>query len=469
MNLDFSKIKKVYVIGIKGSGIIAVVEILSNMGIEILGSDTQEVFFTDAILKKMKIKYAENFSPSNIPVDTDLVIYSTAYNEKNNVEIEEMKKRKLPNMSYPEVIGCLFNDAYGLAICGTHGKTTTSAMLAETLRFSGKNPKAIVGSKVINWGGNALSGSGEFFVLEADEYQNKFQFYSPKGIILTSADFDHPDFFKDFFAYKKVFKDFVARIPQSGFLIVWGDNVNTLEIAQSCQANIFRYGFNQDCDYRIENYCLKMKNDENSKPIQSFEVFFKENFLGSFEIISVGKHNVLNATAVIAGCHRLGLNLGEVAKALKNFQGTARRFEFIGKYKEAILIDDYGHHPEEIQATLKGARQIYPQKNIWVIFQAHTYTRTKALFGEFSQSFSDADKVIVLDIYGSAREFQGGVHSADLVDSINKYERGKALYIASNEEVVEYLKDKIGKEDVIITIGAGDGWKIEENLKNLKK
>jgi len=463
MRLDFSKIKKVYIIGIKGSGIVAVVEILSGMGIEVLGSDTKEIFFTDKILKKLGIKYFENFSSANIPANTDLIIHSTAYNEKNNPEMEEAKKRKLPIISYPEILGYLFNQKYGLAVCGTHGKTTTSAMLAETLSFIGKNPCAVVGSKVINWGGNALFGEGEFFVAEADEYQNKLQYYSPKGIILTSADFDHPDFFKDFLSYKKVFKEFVARVPKSGFLVVWGDNVDTLEIAQSCKANVFQYGFNRDCDYRIENY--ELKNGENLKPSQFFEVFSKKKSLGNFEISLVGKHNVLNATSVIASCYHLGLNLKNVAEALKNFQGTSRRFEYIGERNGAILIDDYGHHPEEIQATLSGARQIYPQKNIWAIFQAHTFTRTKALLSEFSQSFFDANKVIVLDIYGSAREFQGGVHSQDLVDAINKFEQGKAFYLATVVEAAQYLKDKIGENDVVITIGAGNGWEVVEKLK----
>ena len=154
-----------------------------------------------------------------------------------------------------------------------------------------------------------------------------------------------------------------------------------------------------------------------------------------------------------------------MAEALKNFQGTSRRFEYIGERNGAILIDDYGHHPEEIQATLSGARQIYPQKNIWAIFQAHTFTRTKALLSEFSQSFSDANKVIVLDIYGSAREFQGGVHSQDLVNAINKFEQGKAFYLATVNEVTQYLKDKIGENDVVITIGAGNGWEVVEKLK----
>lgn len=462
MNLDLKKIKKVYVIGIKGSGVVAIVQILKAKGIEVMGSDTAEKFFTDAVLKKNQIKYFETFLEENIPNDIDLVIYSTVYGEKNNVEFQESLKRKLPMLSYPEMLAQLFGEKYGVAVCGTHGKTTTSAWLANTLKELGSDPAAAIGSRVTNWEGNALIGEGEIFVIEADEYQNKLALYNPHGVILTSCDYDHPDFFLDFEVYKQTFKDFVARIPKTGFLVVCGDATSTLEVAKSATATVLTYGFSQDCNYRILNLELK-KTDE--KYSQTFEVMKGEKSLGNFEIGLFGKHNALNALAVIATCHRLNFSAEKIQLALQSFQGTKRRFEFVGFRNGAILIDDYGHHPDEIRATLQGARELYLDKNIIAIFHPHTFTRTKALLSEFSQSFSDADKVIILDIYGSARETQGGVHSRDLVELVNKYDRGKADYLATIDETVEFLKDKIGADDVVIAIGAGNVWEVVEKLK----
>ncbi len=465
MKLDLTKIKKVYVIGIKGSGIIAIVQMLHSQGIEILGSDTTEKFFTDAILQKMKIKYFEGFNPENIPLDVDLVIYSTSYNENNNAELVEAKKRNLKIISYPEILASFFNQKFGIAVAGTHGKTTTSAMLAQVMLEAGADPSAVVGSQIKSWEGNALVGRGEYFIAEADEFQNKLQFYFPKMVILTSVDWDHPDFFEKFSDYKKVFQDFVKKIPRTGLLVVWGESVDTLEVAKEATCQIIRYGFAEDNEVRIINYQLQIPEQSSISNWQEFEISIKGKSLGKFKTRLVGQHNVLNVASVIVICYKLNLNMEKVKKALWDFQGTARRFEYIGTRNGAILIDDYGHHPEEIKATLKSAREIYPQKNILAIFQPHTFTRTKMFLDEFAQSFSAVDKVIVLDIYGSARENQGGVSSQDLVTLINKFDYQKAQNIATAEKAVEYLKDKLDQNDVVITIGAGNGWKIVEQLK----
>jgi UDP-N-acetylmuramate--alanine ligase len=471
MEINLKKIKKVYVIGIKGSGVIAVVEILHSMGIEINGSDTKEKFFTDAILKRLKIKFKEKFDPENIPDDVDLVVYSTAYNEDNNPEFKAAKEKGIVMVSYPEMLAHLFNQKYGIAVCGTHGKTTTSAMLAHVLKAAGADPEAIIGSKVINWGGNALFGKGEYFVAETDEYQGKLDLYDPRAVIFTSCDFDHPDYFENLEAYKKTFSDFFARIPKIGFLAVWGDSVDTLDVSGSAKCEILKYGFGEDNELVVKIFDTKIQEEIAQKleiakeKNQAFKATYKGEDLGKFEIHLFGKHNVLNAAAVVAIAKKLNLDMEKVREGLLDFRGTSRRFEYIGERNGAVLIDDYGHHPEEIKATLSAAREIYPEKNIWAVFHPHTYTRTKALLSEFSQSFTDATKVIVLDIYGSAREVQGGVHSEELVNLINIYERGKAEYIPSIEKVVEYLKDRIGSNDVIIAIGAGNGWEVVEKLK----
>ena len=461
--MDINNVKKIYVIGIKGSGVIGVVEILHSMGKEITGSDTEEKFFTDAILERIGVKCLEKFDAKNVPADADLVIYSTAYNENNNEEIRRAQELGLTMASYPEMLAHLFNQKYGIAVCGTHGKTTTSAMLANTMKEIGEDPSAVIGSSVKNWNGNALAGKGQYFIAETDEYQSKLSLYDPKAVIFTSCDWDHPDYFENFEVYKNTFSKFLEKIPKVGFLVVWGDSVNTLEAAKSTHADVLTYGFGEDNDALIEKYDLR--GAEGGKKAQAFEIIFRGENLGEFEIQLVGKHNVLNASAVVLACEKLGLDREKTRQALKNFEGTARRFEHIGTRKGAILIDDYAHHPDEIVPTLKGAREIYPEKTIWAVFHPHTFTRTKALLSEFAQSFGDADKVIVLDIYGSAREVQGGVHSQELVDLINKYDRGKAEYIPTIKETVKFLKNEIGENDVVISIGAGNGWEVVEKLK----
>jgi UDP-N-acetylmuramate--alanine ligase len=454
--IDLGRIKKVYFIGIKGAGMAAVAKILQARGVEVSGSDTDEIFFTDQILRQSNIKFYEKFSLKNVPQYADLAVYSTAYNEANNVEFRAAKSMNLPMMSYPEILGGLFNKKMGLAVCGTHGKTTTSAMLAAALKNTNADPTAVIGSKVLEWKSSSLAGKGDFFVAEADEYQNKLKYYNPFAVILTSVDWDHPDYFPTFKKYKKVFSDFVAKIPRHGFLVVWGDSAVTNEVACSAQCEIIKYGFLEDNDV----ICVKSQIDK-----QKFSVKYSDKYLGEFETRLIGDHNILNITAVVAMCYKLNLDMEKVREAIKNFQGTARRFEYIGQRNGAILIDDYAHHPEEIKATLKAASEQYSEKNIITVFHPHTFTRTKVLLSEFSQSFNDADEIIIIDIYGSARESQGGVTSEDLVNLINKYDHYKAKHISTINETVEYLRDKIGPNNVVISMGAGDVWKVVDQLK----
>lgn len=452
--MDLSKVKKIYVIGIKGQGVTAVVQILHGMGIEIIGSDTDEKFSTDEVLQKLGIRYFERFAVKNIPSDADLILYSTAYNEDTNLEIAEAKKRNLLMVSYPEMLAQLFNEKYGIAVCGTHGKTTTSAMLAYVMREVGASPTAVIGSRIRQWGTNAIVGESEHFVIEADEFQNKLRLYEPKSVILLNIDWDHPDTYPTFEEYKKAFADFVAKIPKIGSLVVWGDSVDTNAIACACQGNIIKYGFQEDNDVVI----TKIENGR-------FSVKFSEKDLGEFETQLVGDHNLLNAGAVVAMCYKLNLDMEEVREALKNFEGTSRRFEIIGERNGALLIDDYAHHPEEIKATLKAAREKYFEKNIIAVFHPHSYSRTEALLQDFAQSFDVADQVIILDIYGSAREATGNVSSKDLVGLINKYDSEKAEHVPTIDEVVTYLQDKIGAQDLVITIGAGNVFEVVKKLK----
>ncbi len=462
-------IENVYMIGIKGVGMVGLAEILKKQGKKISGSDINEPFFTDQILERLKIKVYQGFSVKNLKnrKRVNLIVHSTAYNSENNKELQLANEKGYPILSYPEALGILFKSKVGIAVCGSHGKTTVTAMLALVMEEAGMKPTALVGSKIKQLNSSVLVGESEYMVIEADEYQNKLAYYNPQMVILTSLDFDHPDYFKDFEAYKKVFKDFVKKIPATGILVVWGESATTLEIAMEARCELLIYGFFKK-DLLISSGVASKYGltniDSNNRMINDIREKFKEAGKKRFNFISVseklklkiiGRHNLLNATAVFALGQKMGISEKKVLKALNNFEGTARRMEVIGTRKKALIIDDYAHHPEEVKATLQALREKYPKKNLICVFHPHTFTRTKALLSEFAQSFDKADEVIVLDIYGSAREKQGGVIAEDLVDKMKMFQQN-VYHISTLEKVFDDLKDRIGSNDVVVTMGAGN-------------
>jgi len=311
-----------------------------------------------------------------------------------------------------------------------------------------------------------LTGKSDYMVIEADEYQNKLVQYNPQKVILTNLDFDHPDYFKDFEAYKKVFKEFVRRIPVTGTLVVWGESAATLEVAMEAKCKVIVYGF-----FREETN-FSGKNNINEREVYEIKEKFEKAGKNIFEIVLVpsklklkvaGKHNLLNATGALAMAKSLEISEDEAIKSLKKFKGTERRLELIGKRKGALVVDDYAHHPEEIKASLQALREKYPNKNLICVFHPHTFTRTKALLSEFSQSFNEADEVIVLDIYGSAREEQGGVSSEELVEKMKLFQQS-VYHLKTIEDAYENLKDRIENKDLVVTMGAGNVCELAKKL-----
>ncbi len=500
MNLD--TIKNIYIIGIEGAGTSALACILKAQGKNVTGSDEGDHFYYN-VLKKKGIQVFHKFNEKNLENSfqdvkddlggagkIDLIIYSTSVQPETNPELKyamETSEQHFKIMSYPQALGMVFNQAeFGIAVCGTHGKTTTTAMLATAMDKAGvENLIALVGSKVLEWDGNTLIGNrtkvkpphppfrergddplyagGGYFVIEADEYQNKLQYYNPQAVILTSADYDHPDFFKSEEEYKQVFKDFVARIPEDGFLVAYGGDKNVVEIAQSAKCEVIFYDevgarevllddsfcADDNCQGKTFGCCPAIRQAK-----EKMQLF--------------GKHNLLNAMGAFKICQKLGLDEQKVRQALQNFQGTARRFEMKGEYKGALIIDDYAHHPVEVQATLQATKNRYPDKNIKCIFHPHTFTRTEALLKEFSQSFVDADEIYLLDIFGSAREKQGGVSSDDLVNLIKKQNLDKTIKnLHTISEAIKYFQKTLRPNDLLITMGAGDVYLVgEELIKN---
>lgn len=458
--------KRIHMIGVKGAGMAALAEIYVRSGARVTGSDTGEAFFTDAVLDMLRIVPAVGFRSENIPKDADMVVYSTAYSREANPELEAAFGMGIPVLSYPEAVGECTKEKLGLLVSGTHGKTTTSALLAETLRECGLDPSAVIGSRVRNWKGNALSGSGKHFVLEADEYQNKLRFYHPFGVILTSVDWDHPDFFPDVESYRNVFREFVRRIPRHGVLVYCNDSATVAEIASEAVCEKRSYGFHEQSDFLIKGYEPRVPEagSDPSGEKQRFEVSSHGDSLGTFSLRLAGRHNAQNAAAVIALASFLKLDMEGVRRGLAVFPGTKRRFEYIGRKDGAFVYDDYAHHPEEIMATIGAFRDLYPDRRLIAVFHPHTFSRTEALLSEFSQCFEGASRVMVLDVYGSAREQGGTVSSVDLVREINRYVPGKAEHVGTIDGAVTEIRKILGKDDLVVTFGAGNVWEVAKRL-----
>lgn len=461
--MAFPKHQRWHFIGIKGAGMTALAELLQGLGKRITGSDTTEVFYTDAILERLHIPVTA-FDPARIPAMTEAFVYSTAYTTANNAELAQAKASGKLVLSYPEALGELTKDKMTIAVCGTHGKTTTSALLAEVLRSAGTDPSAIIGSEIRSWGGSALAGRGNWFVIEADEYQNKLSLYHPLGVILTSVDWDHPDFFPGVAEYEQTFADFLARVPRHGFVVVAGDHARAALLTESLAVTRYTYGFLEGNTVRAVNHRVLPEDERSGGALQEFSVEYQGQELGPFHLQLAGKHNVENALAVIAVALHLKLDMVLISAGLAGFSGTKRRFEYIGERSGALIYDDYAHHPAEIQATLRAFHDLYPKKRLFVIFHPHTFTRTRALLEEFATSFELAEGVVVLDIYGSAREVQGGVSARDLVDRINHYTPDKAAYASDRQALIPTIARDMQANDVIITMGAGDVWQIATAL-----
>ncbi|MBP9801462.1 MAG: UDP-N-acetylmuramate--L-alanine ligase [Candidatus Moranbacteria bacterium] len=458
-------LKRVHMIGIKGAGMAALAQIFVHQGKHVTGSDTSEVFFTDSILKSLNVEVNESFVPENIPSDAEMIVYSTSYSPERNPELRAAFEGGKPVLSYPEAVGVLTNEYLTLAVAGTHGKTTTSALLGHVLEQIDESPTAIVGSRIAAWGGGALLGTGQYLVLEADEYQNKLKEYQPFAVILTSADFDHPDFFSDAEAYEHVFREFVARIPPHGVLVYCHDSAAVVRVAEAAHCQKISYGQGEGALYQVTAYtALPTTTPKSGVLLQRFSVFQNGELFGEYALQLAGRHNALNATAIIALLNFLQKDMRNVGLALETFPGTERRFEYIGERFGSLLYDDYAHHPEEVRVTLRAFREMFPTKMLTVVFHPHTFTRTKALLQDFAQCFEDADRVYILDIYGSAREEQGGVSSQDIVNIMERFAPGKSRVAHESEVLIAELYQSMGRNDVIISLGAGDVWKVSHTL-----
>jgi len=427
------------------------------LGIKISGSDVEEIFVTDKVLKQRKIKWKVGFSEKNLKERPDLVIATGAHGGLANPEVVAAGKLKIPILTHAQAVGKFMEGKEGISACGVGGKTTTSSMIATILDTARRNPNYAVGVAEINpLGAGGRYAGGKEFVTEADEYVNspgidnrpRFFFQKPKIIVVTNIEYDHPDVYQNLDHTKQTFRNFFQSLPEDGLLVACADNPNTWETVKDFSGNLQTYGFSPKADWRIEKSYL-------GEGQTIFSLSYKKVVIEEIKIRVPGRYNVLNATAAFAVGTFLGLDAKTIKEGLVRFTGTKRRFEFIGEFEGIKLYDDYAHHPNEIKEVLLAAQKWFPQNRLIAIFQPHTYSRTKTLFDEFTKAFSLAKIVIITDIYASARETDTlGVSGKLLAQEAQKYQ-ANVLYKSSEKEVVEFLGNEAKPGDIIITIGAG--------------
>lgn len=440
----------IHFVGIKGTGMSALAQISAQIeDAAITGSDVEESFFTDSVLKRAHIPVL-SFSPSNVE-NADLVVTSAAYTDQHP-EISRARELNIPVLTYPQYLGRLLSKKRGISVSGTHGKTTTTAMIGLVLLQAGLDPSIVVGSDVPSIGGNAHSGKGEFFLAESCEYRRHFLNYSPEQLIITNIEFDHPDYFKDIEDVVSAFAEFAQKVPAHGHIYVWAEDPHREAIKGT--APITTFGLSESADVRATEIVFQ---DERS----TMKVTFKGEYVGDLDLHVAGRHNILNALATIALCHEIGIPISEILTSLSLFNGTKRRFEHLGSNTNgALIVDDYAHHPTEIRTTLEGARLSFPERRIRAVFQPHTFSRTEKLLQEFSQAFQAADEVVIADIFASAREQEHHTISALTLAELIQKQGIQAHYIGPLDDIKVYLAQTLAPEDLVLTLGAGDIYKV---------
>jgi len=448
--------KHVHMIGIGGIGLSAIARILLAWGAHVSGSDLHLSPLTDG-LASLGIEIFEGHDVSHIEGAT-LVIMSSAI-PADNMEVVAARERGIPVLKRSDILGEMMAGRHGIAVAGTHGKTTTTAMISYLLMEAGCDPTFIVGGILGNLGTNAHSGNGAYFVVEADEYDHMFLGLRPRTAVVTHLELDHPDCFPTLADMVGEFHRFLSLVPQEGHIVACVDEPNVqqlvAEFGESSGPAVVGYGLSHDAFWR------GLTVHSNDRGGNDF-FFARENEMkGQVSLSMPGEHNVKNALAALAVADLLGLDLARATEALSTFQGVKRRFEVKGKAGGVTIIDDYAHHPTEVRATLAAARQRYPVQPIWAVFQPHTYSRTKALFDEFTGAFGDADHVLITDIYAAREDDTLGIHAKDLVAAMAHRD---ARYGGTLDQATDYLIDHIRDGDILITLGAGDGFEIGERV-----
>lgn len=436
---------RVHFVGIGGIGMSGIAEVLLNLGYQVSGSDLKESDVTRRLVS-LGAKIHAGHQESNV-TEVDVVVISSAV-KKDNPEVVAARRRKIPVIPRAEMLAELMRLKYAVAIAGSHGKTTTTSMVAQVLNAAGLDPTAVVGGKVNVLGSNAKLGKSELMVVEADESDGSFLHLHPSIAVVTNIDPEHMDHYLTLDALKSAFVEFCNRVPFYGLNVLCLDHPNVQALLPSIEKRYVTYGSSHAADYRLEGIRLEGYKTK-------FRAFRRDVDLGEFTVQMVGAHNAMNALAVIAVCEELDVPLDTVRTALENFGGVQRRFTVKGEAKGITVVDDYGHHPAEVRATLAGARKAFGRR-IVVAFQPHRYTRTHDLFEDFCSAFNDADLLFLTNIYAAGEEPIAGISSATLAEAVRAHGHPDVTLVEKRSDLVAAMSSRLQPGDIVITLGAGD-------------
>lgn len=464
--IDFDTPCRIHFIGIGGISMSGFAEYLHTLGFKVSGSDSHQSKITDH-LTELGIEVYIGQKPSNITSDIDLVVFTAAIHEDNE-EYQEVIRRNIPMLNRAQMIGQLmlnFEDA--IAVSGTHGKTTTTSMLSLIFLEAAMDPTISVGGILDAIGGNIRMGKSEHFIIEACEYTNTFLEFNPMRSIILNIDADHLDFFKDLEDIRNSFHKFAKRLPKNGQLFINGEIDRLDEFTKGLDCEVLTYGI-IDPAYKSSDRSYDIAADKiefNDQSMGSYDLYYKGKFIDRISLNVIGLHNLSNSMPAIGVALELGLPIDKIKSALLAFRNSKRRFEYKGQIGGVTVIDDYAHHPTEVEATLKAA-QNYPHKTLWCVFQPHTYTRMKNHLKEFAASLSLADQIILADIYAAREKDPGDISSKDLLRELEKL--GKDVhYFPCFDEIENFLLQNCMNGDLLITMGAGDIVSVGENLLGL--
>ena len=447
-NIDsLKRYKRIHFIGIGGTSMSGIAEILNQWGFYVQGSDINSTPSTDKLSKQgIPIVIGHDASKVN---GCDLVVYSAAV-KQDDPELVRARDLEIPTLERKDILGEITR-AFRNTICisGTHGKTTTTSMVAMCFLESELDPTIQVGADLSSIKGNNRVGKSDYFVLEACEYSESFLSFFPKAEIILNIDNDHLDYYQDLEHIKESFIKYVKLLPDDGILVYNADDENCSHFSRHTKAKSLTFGINSSsANYTAKNIVF----DKNGFP--SFDVYHNNVFFKTFKLSVPGAHNVYNALSCIALCDEFGLDKSDVKTALQKFTGASRRFEFLGELNGAKVFDDYGHHPTEITAVANALKK-KKYNHSWIVFQPHTYSRTKSLLDDFAKCLTNFDNIIVTDIYAARETNTYGVSSKDIVDTIEELGR-RAYYISDFEDIIEFLQRNVNPDDIIITQGAGN-------------
>jgi UDP-N-acetylmuramate--alanine ligase len=443
----FGKARHIHLVGIGGIGMSGIAELLLNLGYSVSGSDITRTEVTDH-LSNLGGKIFLGHSPQNAE-GADVVVFSSAV-KGDNPEIVRAEERSIPVIPWAEMLAELMRLKYGIAVAGAHGKTTTTTMIGSILTSAGLDPTVVIGGRLNIWGGsNARLGSSDFLVAEADESDGSFLALFPSMAVITNIDYEHIEFYRSMANLRKTFVDFVNKIPFYGRAILCLDDKEVQGLIPNLKKSYLTYGLNPQSDIRASEISKQGLNT-------NFAVSFKNGPVGKITICSPGDHNVLNALAAIGVGLELDIDFEYIREGLKSLGGLKRRFEIKGERGGILFLDDYGHHPTEIVATIRTAKECWPDRRLVVVFQPHRYSRTRDLYDDFLVSFNQVDFLIVTHIYGAGEEPLQGVDGRSLYQGIRDRGHKGVTFCPSTEDIVSLLLNEMRAGDLVLTLGAGD-------------